>query len=265
MGRHVTPKKSLGQHFLADAGIARKIAGSLTGHGNYGIVLEVGPGTGMLSRQLMEIDGFRWYGMDVDRESIAALREKPPEMASRIIHADFLRCDFPALFGQEPLALIGNFPYNISSQIVFKLLENRHQVPEMVGMFQKEVALRIASPPGSKVYGILSVLTQAFYRVELLFHVGPHVFVPPPRVDSTVIRCRRKENYHLGCNEKLFFSVVKTAFNQRRKTLRNSLRGMQLPWESLPSHLPGERPEQLGVDDFVLITRQLPSRPPLGE
>ncbi len=255
MTSHVTPKKALGQHFLADTNIARKVADSLSGHGGYAVVLEVGPGTGMLSRHLMDREDFRWQALEADRESVAYLHQRYPGMKSNVAHGDMLKYDLQASFGDDPVAIIGNFPYNISSQIIFRMLLYRKQVTELVGMFQKEVACRIASPPGSKVYGILSVLVQAFYNVELLFDVPPHVFVPPPKVISSVIRCKRKEDYVLDCDEHLFFSVVKTAFNQRRKTLRNSLKGMNISWGALPESFPGERPEQLGVSDFVNITR----------
>ena len=257
MNHHVSPKKSLGQHFLADGNIARKIAGSLTGHGQYTRVLEIGPGTGILSVPLMENDQFEWYGMDIDRESIEYLRAKYPDDASRIIQGDFLSYDLRSLIGEKPLGIIGNFPYNISTQIMFRVLENRKFIPELVGMFQKEVARRIASPPGSKEYGILSVLVQAFYDVSILFQVEPHVFIPPPKVQSAVIRCKLKEQQGLACDEACFFRVVKTGFNQRRKTLRNSLKKLGVDWDLLPAELAGERPERLGVEEFVLIASKL--------
>ncbi len=259
MVHHIHPKKALGQHFLADANIARNIAGSLTGHGDYKVVIEVGPGTGMLSRFLINNKDYRWVGLEVDREAIAYLQERFHDFKDNIIEADFLRADLQQFSQDGQLAVIGNFPYNISSQILFRVLHMRLQIPEMVGMFQKEVARRIASPPGSKEYGILSVLTQAFYDVEILFNVEPHVFVPPPKVQSSVIRCRRKIKSSLDCDEKMFFTVVKTAFNQRRKTLRNSLKGMDICWDKLPAGLHGKRPEQLGVFDFVAITNRAKS------
>lgn len=257
MATSVRPKKALGQHFLADANIARKIAGSLSGAGEYNSVVEIGPGTGMLSRYLMDDEKFGWYGLDIDPSAINYLQERYPEKQDRIVLADFLSFDWEALLGDQQVAIIGNFPYNISTQIIFKVLKMRDRVPEVVGMFQKEVARRIASPPGSKEYGILSVLTQAYYDVEILFNVEPHVFVPQPKVQSTVIRCVRKKDLKLGCNERLFFAVVKTAFNQRRKTLRNSLKSIQVNWDVLPEDMPGNRPERLTVDDFVQITRQV--------
>ncbi len=255
MAHRVHPKKSLGQHFLADANIARKIAGSLTGYDDYKVVVEVGPGTGMLSQFLLNNKNYTWYGLDVDRDAIACLHERFPAFKENILHADFLRTNLMQFADEGQLAVIGNFPYNISTQIMFSVLQQRHVVPEVVGMFQKEVARRIASPPGSKEYGILSVLTQAFFDVEILFNVEPHVFVPPPKVQSSVIRCRRKSILYLDCDEKMFFSVVKTAFNQRRKTLRNSLKSMHVNWNSLSSGMPGQRPEQLGVNEFVAITK----------
>ncbi len=257
MRQFVSPKKSLGQHFLSDKNIARKIAGSLTGHGQYTKVLEIGPGTGILSEPLMADKRFEWYGLDIDRESIAYLREAYPAYTSKIIHDDFLTFDFKALFEGKAVGIIGNFPYNISTQIMFRVLEYREHIPEVVGMFQKEVARRIASPPGSKEYGILSVLVQAFYDVTILFQVDPHVFIPPPRVQSAVIRCRLKENHSLGCEVNHFYLVVKTAFNQRRKTLRNSIKSLGVNWEMLPPHLAGERPERLGVEEFVQIASLL--------
>ena len=258
MTAYVRPKKSLGQHFLADANIARKIAGSLTREGEYGSIIEVGPGTGMLSKYLTDNEKYEWYGLEVDPAAISYLREQYPGKQNRIIRADFLNFDWQELFGDEQVAVIGNFPYNISSQILFRVLKMRNRVPELVGMFQKEVARRIASPPGSKEYGILSVLTQAFYNVEILFNVEPHVFIPPPKVQSSVIRCVRKEKHELDCNERDFFTVVKTAFNQRRKTLRNSLKSLHINWDVLPQEMSGNRPEKLSVDDFLQITRQLP-------
>ncbi len=255
MAHPVHPKKALGQHFLADANIARKIAASLAGHGYYKVVIEVGPGTGMLSQFLINNKGFCWYGLDVDRDAIACLQERFPAFKENILHADFLRADLKRFSGEKEMAVIGNFPYNISTQIMFRVLQQRNLVSEVVGMFQKEVARRIASPPGSKEYGILSVLTQAFYDVEILFNVEPHVFVPPPKVQSSVIRCRRKTIFHLGCDENMFFAVVKTAFNQRRKTLRNSLKSMKVNWDALSDGMAGQRPEQLGVSGFVNITK----------
>jgi 16S rRNA (adenine1518-N6/adenine1519-N6)-dimethyltransferase len=254
----VKPKKSFGQHFLKDKNIAANIVDSLAGIGNYKDVVEVGPGMGVLSDIIIEQGKYNWYGVEIDKESIAYLHEKYPNNIENIIEGDFLALKFSKLFGDKNFAVIGNFPYNISTQILFKVLENRDVVPEVVGMFQKEVALRICSPPGSKVYGILSVLCQAFYKVEYLFQVNENVFNPPPKVKSAVIRLQRNDNEKLSCDEKLFFAVVKTAFNQRRKTLRNSLRSFNVKWESLPERLVGERPEQLDYNVFCDIVNAIP-------
>ncbi len=254
MHEFVTPKKSLGQHFLKDKNIATKIVDSLTGYSNYSDVIEVGPGMGFLSDIIISEEKYKWFGVEIDNESIEFLLHKYPSHSSNIIKSDFLALDFKKLFDLEKFAVIGNFPYNISTQIVFKILENRDVVPEMVGMFQKEVAQRICSVPGNKVYGILSVLTQAFYNVEYLFQVNENVFNPPPKVKSAVIRLQRKQEYKLPCDEKLFFSVVKSAFNQRRKTLRNSLKGFDINWSLLPDNLHGKRPEQLSFEVFFSIT-----------
>ncbi len=256
MAKSVIPKKKLGQHFLADDNIARKIAASLTMDGEHHKVLEIGPGTGMLSKHLMNRNDADWYGLEVDTEAILFLQQTYPGFSNRIIKADFLTYDLDQITTDEPLAVIGNFPYNISTQIMFKVLAERQRIPLVVGMFQKEVARRIASPPGSKEYGILSVLTQAFYDVQLLFSVEPHVFIPPPKVQSSVIRCVKKTGPAIDCNVSRFFTVVKMAFNQRRKTLKNSLKAMNVRWEALPDHLAKERPERLDVNDFAAITRQ---------
>ena len=217
----VKPKKGLGQHFLADKNIARKITGALSGRG-YDHVLEIGPGTGVLTGFLLENKSFETHLVEIDRESAAYLKKRFPGISGKIHEGDFLKFPLAGNFS-SPLAIIGNFPYNISSQIFFRILENRQVVTEVVCMVQREVAERISSPPGSKTYGILSVLIQAFYRAEFLFSVPPQVFVPPPRVNSAVIRLTRRPEAGLNCNEELFFKVVKRAFNQRRKMLRNSL------------------------------------------
>lgn len=245
----------MGQHFLRDDNIARKIAGSLTGFGNYDKILEIGPGTGMLTKCLLEGKDYEWFGVELDRDSIAYLKEHFPGIAGRVIEADFLRMPLSDITRGAPIGIIGNFPYNISSQIVFKVLEHRDQVPELVGMFQKEMAQRIAAPPGNKTYGILSVLAQAFYRVEYLFQVDEHVFHPPPKVKSAVIRMQRKDEA-LPCEPRKLFMVVKAAFNQRRKTLHNSLKGLQVNWKALPVDFPGKRPEQLNLQDFFQLAQQ---------
>lgn len=246
----VIPKKSLGQHFLKDENIARKIAGSLSGE-QYQHVLEVGPGTGALTKWLAKDNRLQLSAIERDRASIAYLQQHFPQL--HLIEGDFLATDLHSLF-HNPFAIIGNFPYNISSQILFKIVEHRDEVPEVVGMLQKEVAERLAAKPGSKTYGILSVLMQAWYNVELLFKVKPGVFHPPPKVESAVIRMKRNPVKQLECNEKLFIRVVKTAFNQRRKMLRNSLAPLG---ELLNDPILSKRPEQLSIQDFVQLTNQI--------
>ena len=251
----VRAKKHLGQHFLKDELIAQQIADSLIGTG-YKNVLEIGPGMGVLTKYLLK-KPYKTHVIEIDTESVEYLQAHYLNLANRIISKDFLKIDLTEFFGDEQLAIIGNFPYNISTQIVFKTLENRHQIPEFAGMFQKEVAKRIAEKEGSKVYGILSVLTQAFYDVEYLFTVPPTVFNPPPKVDSGVIRLVRKENYTLPVDEKLFYRVVKTAFQQRRKTLRNSLKIFNLSDVLREDVIFGKRPEQLSVQEFISLTSKI--------
>lgn len=251
----VAPKKHLGQHFLKDESIAQRIASTLSGKG-YNCVLEIGPGMGVLTKYLLQTKK-DIFVVEVDGESIEYLLKNfslPPE---RIIQADFLKWDITKVFGDKPFAVIGNYPYNISSQIVFKVIDYRHQIPEMSGMFQREVAQRIASPPGSKDYGILSVLTQAYYDAEYLFTVDESVFNPPPKVKSGVIRLVRRENFTLDCDEKLFKQIVKSAFNQRRKTLRNALKAVTLPLDNVPANVLAKRAEQLHWKEFVAITQIL--------
>lgn len=250
----VKAKKHLGQHFLKDQKIASDIANALTGHGNYKDVLEVGPGTGVLTQFLMGKD-FNLHAVEMDRESIAYLKQNFIQLTDNLIEGDFLHLDFKEIT-KGPLCIIGNFPYNISTQIYFKVLENKDQITEVVGMLQKEVSERIAAPPGSKTYGILSVLVQAFYNVEYLFTVPPEVFNPPPKVNSGVIRITRNDVEQLDCDEKKFKMVVKTAFNQRRKTLRNALKS--LTFATAPNeHLLTLRAERLSVEDYVQITKCL--------
>ena len=253
MSNTVKAKKFLGQHFLTDLNIARKIADSLEGNG-YDTVLEIGPGMGVLTQFLLE-KPFETHVVEIDRESVVYLQKHFPDLKNKIHAQDFLKMDLNTLFNGKSFAVIGNFPYNISSQILFKVLENKTLIPEFGGMFQKEVAQRIAAKPGSKTYGILSVLTQAYYEVEYLFTVPPQVFNPPPKVDSGVIRMQRKENYTLDVNEKLFTEVVKTAFNQRRKTLRNSLKNYPLSDKSKEDVIFAQRPEQLSFTQFVELTK----------
>ena len=250
----VKAKKGLGQHFLKDKSIAQRIVDSLSG--NNDIVLEVGPGMGVLTELLLQRSDITTYAVEIDREAITYLQQHFPAMQQRLTQGDFLQMDLNALF-QTSFAVIGNFPYNISSQIFFKILDNRDCIHEVVGMVQKEVAERIACPPGSKTYGILSVLLQAYYNIEYLFTVHEHVFAPPPKVKSGVIRLTRNNVQSLDCDETLFRSVVKTTFNQRRKTIRNSLKPL-LGDKNLPDHiLLTKRPEQLSVADFVELTKMI--------
>ncbi|MBN2484996.1 MAG: 16S rRNA (adenine(1518)-N(6)/adenine(1519)-N(6))-dimethyltransferase RsmA [Bacteroidales bacterium] len=247
----VKAKKSLGQHFLTDLNIAGKIAGSLT-YNQSGSVIEVGPGTGVLTRFLLQHD-VPFFAVEIDRESIEFLKKEFPEK-SFIIEGDFLRTTLEKF--PKPIHLIGNFPYYISSQIFFRVLENKNDISEVVCMIQKEVAERIAAPPGNKTYGILSVLLQSFYNIEYLFTVHEHCFSPAPKVKSGVIRLTRNNRKDLPCNEKLFFAVVKQSFNQRRKTLRNSLKGM-LEGIDTSSDFYTKRPEQLSVNDFVALAQTI--------
>jgi len=252
--RHqVKAKKYLGQHFLKDETIAEKIADSLSFSG-YKHVLEIGPGMGVLTKYLLK-KNITTHAIEIDSESVDYLKNEYLNLADRIIEQDFLKYDLTQVFNEEQFAIIGNFPYNISTQIVFKTLEMRGQIPEFSGMFQKEVAQRICSKEGSKVYGILSVLVQAFYDAEYLFTVPPTVFSPPPKIDSGVLKLTRKENYTLSCDEKLFFKVVKQAFQQRRKTLRNSLKTFNLSDNLKANSIFGKRPEQLNVNSFIELTQ----------
>lgn len=249
----VKAKKHLGQHFLNDETIAQKIADTLTLN-SYKTVLEIGPGMGVLTKYLLKKE-VTTHVIEIDTESVDYLKANYLNLAPRIIEKDFLKFDLNLVFKGEPFAIIGNFPYNISSQIVFKALDMRHQIPEFSGMFQKEVAERICSKEGSKVYGILSVLTQAYYDAEYLFTVPPSVFNPPPKVDSGVLRLIRKSNYSLPCDDALFFKVVKTAFQQRRKTIRNSLKTFNLSDNLKANSIFDKRPEQLTVQQFIELTQ----------
>ncbi len=252
----VRAKKHLGQHFLTDKNIANKIVDACKPLNNsFTQVLEVGPGMGILTDILIHRKDIQLSVIDIDKESIEYLREKYPSLTDRIFEGDFLQFDF-AVLTKEPLAIIGNFPYNISSQILFKIVDNRMQIPQMAGMFQKEVAERVAAKPNSKAYGILSVILQAYYQIEYLFTVNPGVFNPPPKVKSAVIRLTRKEETKLGCDEQKFTLVVRTAFNQRRKTLRNALSSI-VPKEKLVDTIFEKRAEQLTVQDFIHLTKKL--------
>ncbi len=250
----VKPKKSLGQHFLTDKNIARKIVNSLTWQG-YDSVLEIGPGMGILTEILLAFSDKEMRFVEIDLLSVEYLNTRFPNISEKIINADILRVPLSD-FLPKPFAIIGNFPYNISSQLFFRILDHRNLIVETVCMIQKEVATRIASPPGSRYYGILSVLLQAFYDIEYLFSVPPQVFNPPPRVNSAVIRLRRNNTVNLDCHEGLFHKVVKTAFNQRRKILRNSLKSLFADLDT-GEDIWQKRPEQLGVEDFVRLTRLL--------
>lgn len=250
MGR-VQPKKNLGQHFLTDTTIARRISDSITGNG-YNTVLEIGPGMGMLTGYLIERGFPDFRVIEIDNESVHYLHLHFPDLKN-IMRGDFLSLDIDDFF-PEKMGIIGNFPYNISTQILFKALKHRDKIVEIAGMLQKEVAERICAGPGSRTYGILSVLLQAFYKTEYLFTVSEHVFSPPPKVKSGVIRLIRNDVKNLDCDEALFFRVVKACFNQRRKMLRNSVRAaFELKRDDY--HEFNLRPEQLSVDQFVFLTR----------
>jgi 16S rRNA (adenine1518-N6/adenine1519-N6)-dimethyltransferase len=252
----VRAKKHLGQHFLTDQNIAAKIANALLPQGKYAKVLEVGPGMGVLTQYLLQRTDLETWVVEIDTESVAYLSEHYPDLKPRIISGDFLKQDFDTFFN-SPCAVIGNFPYNISTQILFRVLEYKDQVPEVVGMFQKEVAERIAEKPGSKTYGITSVLLQAWYDIEYLFTVHENVFSPPPKVKSAVIRLKRNNVIDLGCDEKLFKQVVKAAFNQRRKQLRNSLHAFNVKPGEESNPVFTRRPEQLSVQEFIELTKIL--------
>lgn len=252
----VRAKKHLGQHFLTDESVAQQIADALTYEG-YSKVLEVGPGMGVLTKYLLE-KPIETFVVEIDTESVNYLEKHYPKLYDHIIAEDFLKYNIQKVFGDEEFAIIGNFPYNISTQIVFRALELREKVVAFAGMFQKEVAERICEKKGSKAYGILSVFCQAFYEVEYLFTVSEEVFSPPPKVKSGVMRMIRKKDYQLPCNEKLFFTVVKTAFNQRRKTMRNSLKSL-LNDELKEKEIFNKRPEQLDYSEFIEITQNIES------
>lgn len=252
----VRPKKSLGQHFLHDQHTAKKIVDSLRpspGTDPVG-VLEIGPGMGVLTRHLLNRPEIDLIVVEIDRDSVAYLKKNFTMADRQIVEGDFLALDLASVFAR-PFFIIGNFPYNISSQIFFKVLEYRDHVQQVVCMLQKEVADRLASKHGNKTYGILSVLLQAFYNIKLLFKVPPGAFTPPPKVMSAVIRLERNERTNLGCDEELFFQVVKQGFNNRRKTLRNALKNLNLAAEVSSHSMLDKRAEQLAVDDFVLLTR----------
>lgn len=251
----VRAKKHLGQHFLKDEEIAKDIAFSLSGE--YTNILEIGPGMGVLTKYLLQNKVLEEIKVvEIDRESVIYLKENFPSLKNNVYSEDFLKMDLEKIY-TSPYAIIGNFPYNISSQILFKTLENRDLIPELVGMFQKEVAERISSKPGKKIYGILSVLLSAYYDIEYLFTVEGSAFLPPPKVKSGVIRMKRNNTKKLDCDEKLFTRVVKTAFNQRRKMLRQSLKSLGKNMEDITPEILTKRAEQLSVKDFVYLTNNL--------
>ena len=252
----VRPKKQLGQHFLNDKNVALKIVESLTAKKS-DYIIEVGPGMGVLTGDLLVKYGNKLFAAEVDRESVEYLKRNLPNLTPNLIEGDFLALNLSKKFNGN-IAIIGNFPYNISSQIFFRVLENRQMVDEVVCMIQREVALRISEKPGTKTYGILSVLLQAFYNIEYLFTVNEGVFTPPPKVKSAVIRLERNQTHHLDCNEELFVRVVKAGFNQRRKTLRNSIRSA-FPNVELSAKFTNKRPERLSVEEFVELTNEVES------
>lgn len=248
--QQVRAKKFLGQHFLKDLSVAQRIAETIPA----GRVLEIGPGMGVLTQYLLKNPNLQTTAIEIDRESVAYLKEWYPEL--HLIEGDFLKLDLNIIYPDGEFCVIGNYPYNISSQIFFKVLDHKDRIPICSGMIQKEVAERIASKPGKKAYGILSVLLQTYYDIEYLFTVDEHVFNPPPKVKSAVIRMTRNNRQELGCNEALFKNVIKTAFNQRRKQMRNSL--MQLVGKENPilsEPIFTKRPEQLSVEEFIELTK----------
>ncbi|WP_243018251.1 MULTISPECIES: 16S rRNA (adenine(1518)-N(6)/adenine(1519)-N(6))-dimethyltransferase RsmA [Candidatus Cardinium] len=256
MSTSIRIKKSLGQHFLRDVAVSRQIANLLTDKSIIGTVVEVGPGRGSLTDRLLCKPIASLYLVEVDRDLIPYLKKRYAQLGDRIIEADFLKLPLAKQFQGKPLTIIGNFPYNISSQIFFKILENRHVVDVVIGMIQKEVAQRITAQPGSKVYGMLSVLLQAFYTIVYHFTVPPHLFLPPPKVDSAVITMHRNSVQQLPCNELLFFQIVKSGFQQRRKKLLNALRGFNI--SNIPCvDLLNKRAEELSVAEFVALTNAL--------
>ena len=252
----VRAKKGLGQHFLRDHQIASDIVDALLMDGRTK-VLEVGPGMGVLTRFLLQKKNIETTVVEIDRESVSYLKANLPKLEGRIIEGDFLHMDLKKLYSDTPFSLIGNFPYNISSQILFKVLDYRDLIPEVVGMLQKEVAERICCGPGSKTYGILSVLLQAWYKVDYLFTVNEDVFDPPPKVKSAVVRLSANGRTELGCSEKLFKAVVKQAFNQRRKMLRNSIKSFTPRYDELDAYTLTRRPEQLSVEEFIKLTNDI--------
>lgn len=264
----VKAKKHLGQHFLTDKNICAKIANTYGAHEGCKRVLEIGPGMGALTEFLLKDESLEVWVMDVDTESIAYLNEHLPKLKGRILEKDFLRVKLEEIMGNEPFSVVGNFPYNISSQILFKCIDYKDQIPEIMGMFQKEVAERVAEKPGSKQYGILSVLLQAYYDIDYCFTVDEHVFNPPPKVKSGVIRCVRNERKALPCSDELFKRIVKTTFNQRRKTIWNTIKPLISNFsdeqkETIKAHpFMSLRPEVLSVEQFIELTQLIESKAP---
>jgi 16S rRNA (adenine1518-N6/adenine1519-N6)-dimethyltransferase len=251
----VSPKKKLGQHFLNDLNIAQKIA-DLLQHQNCDNILEIGPGMGVLTQFLIpKIKNLKL--VEIDTESVTYLNRKYPERQKDILNEDFLKMNLSKTFEGKAFGIIGNFPYNISSQIVFKALEYRQYLPFFCGMFQKEVAQRICEKPGTKAYGILSVLCQTYYHAQYHFNVSPAVFSPPPKVDSGVLSLKRKEDLIIDFDEKLLFKIVKTGFQQRRKTLRNSLKSLNIPKLTLEDTIFDLRPEKLSAAQFIELTKKV--------
>jgi len=250
----IQPKKHLGQHFLKDQNTCRKIVDQYTNFKGANNVLEIGPGMGAITQYFLQLENIQLELMEVDRDSVAYLATNYPQLQGKIHEEDFLKTDLSTFFDGNPFAVVGNFPYNISSQILFKCIEYRNQIPEIMGMFQKEVAERVAEPPGSKKYGILSVLLQTYYDIEYCFTVNENVFDPPPKVKSGVIRCFRNQRMKLPVDEILYKRIIKATFNQRRKTVRNGLK-MLMDVKMLPDHpLLKQRAEKLSVDDFIELT-----------
>lgn len=252
-------KKSYGQHFLNNESIASAIADSLQLTDQYASVLEVGPGRGMLTKYLLQ-KRYETYAVEADKDMVFYLKKHFPELKDKLIHIDFLKLNPKLIFNEDPFALIGNFPYNISSQILFWMINYRSQIPEMVGMFQKEVANRVIAKPGNKTYGVISVLIQAYYDGEFLIDVDKSNFSPPPKVQSGVIRLIRKKQQSIGCDEKFFKKIVKAAFSQRRKMLRNTMKSFVKGDEMLQEDFFKQRPEQLSVQDYVDLTNRIASK-----
>lgn len=252
----IKPKKHLGQHFLKDITIIKKIVEALSFSKNYHTILEVGPGIGALTQFLLQKKSHLFYAIEIDPSLVAYLRQTYPTIQNHIIEADFLQLNLTVLW-PGPIAVIGNFPYNVASQILFKLLDARDQVQEVVCMVQKEVAERIIAKPGNKIYGIPSVYLQAFYNIEYLFTISPTLFNPPPKVESAVIRLQRNNIQQLPCQEATFFKVVRLGFQQRRKKLRNALKVLDLPADVIASTTLDKRAEQLSINDFISLSQRI--------